>query len=113
MRISALDDALATFDEIVRRQPDFAEGWNKRATIYFMLGQHQKSLQDCDEVLKRNRHHFGALSGAGQIHLQAGHWRRALEFFQRAVDLNPNLEWPSQMIPVLEQRVRDDDRNMI
>lgn len=47
MRLSALDDALATFDEIVERRPAFAEGWNKRATVYFLLGQNEKSLADC------------------------------------------------------------------
>jgi tetratricopeptide (TPR) repeat protein len=111
MQASALDDALATFNEIVRRKPTFAEGWNKRATVYFLLGQNEKSLKDCDEVLKRNRNHFGALSGAGQIHLQLGNAQLALEFFRRAVDVNPNLEVPAQMIPMLEQHLRDKGRN--
>ena len=108
MSASALDDALATFSEIVRRKPAFAEGWNKRATLYFMLGQFEKSLHDCDEALKRNPHHFGALSGAGQIHLQLGNLRAALDYFRRAVDANPNLEGPARLIPLLEQRLRDD-----
>lgn len=111
MQASELDGALATFSEIVRRKPDFSEGWNKRATIYFLLGENEKSLKDCDEVIKRNRHHFGALSGAGQIHLQLGNVRQALEFFRRAVGVNPNLEGPAQMIPQLEQRLRDLERN--
>ena len=118
MQRSALDDALTTFNEIVRRKPDFAEGWNKRATIYFLLGQNEtsplgKSLQDCDEVFKRNPQHFGALSGAGQIHLQLGHPRRALEYFRRAVQVNPNLDGPAQMIPQLEQHLRNVERNTI
>jgi tetratricopeptide (TPR) repeat protein len=111
MQTSALGDALATFDEVVRRKPAFAEGWNKRATVYFLLGENEKSLRDCEEVFKRNPNHFGALSGAGQIHLQLGNMRRALEFFRRAVKVNPNLEGPAQMIPLLEQRLRNDDRN--
>ena len=108
MSAADFDQALASFNEIVRRKPAFAEGWNKRATLYFMLGQFEKSLRDCDEVLKRNPHHFGALSGAGQIHLQLGNLRSALEYFRRAVDANPNLEGPAQMIPLLEERLRDD-----
>jgi tetratricopeptide (TPR) repeat protein len=108
MREAAFDKALATFNEVVRRKPGFAEGWNKRATLYFMLGEFQKSLLDCDEVLKLNPHHFGALSGAGQIHLQLGNLRSALEYFRRAVDANPNLEGPAQIIPLLEERLRDD-----
>ena len=111
MQASALGDALATFSEIVRRKPAFAEGWNKRATVYFLLGENEKSLKDCEEVFKRNPHHFGALSGAGQIHLQLGNMRRALELFRRAVEVNPNLQGPAQMIPLLEQQLQDDDRN--
>jgi tetratricopeptide (TPR) repeat protein len=111
MQASALDDALATFNEIVRRRPAFAEGWNKRATIYFLLGENEKSLRDCDEVFKRNPDHFGALSGAGQIHLQLGHTRQALEFFRRAVKVNPNLLGPAQMIPLLEQKLEKEDRS--
>jgi len=113
MQSSALDDALETFNEIVRRKPDFAEGWNKRATIYFLLGQNEKSLQDCDEVFKRNPRHFGALSGAGQIYLQLGNPRRALELFRQAVQVNPNLDGPARMIPLLEQHLRKVERNTI
>jgi tetratricopeptide (TPR) repeat protein len=111
MEAAALGDALVTFDEIVRRRPAFAEGWNKRATIYFLLGRYAESLKDVDEVLQRNRHHFGALSGAGQIHLQLGNERLALEFFQRALAVNPNLEGLDQLIPILEERVRKKSRN--
>lgn len=111
MQASALDDALATFDEVVRRKPAFAEGWNKRATVYFLLGENEKSLRDCDEVFKRNPDHFGALAGAGQIHLRLGNPRLALEYFRRAVKINPNLDGPAQMIPLLESQLRDVDRN--
>jgi len=108
MQAAALDDALATFNDIVARKPAFAEGWNKRATIYFLMGENEKSLKDCDEVFKRNPNHFGALSGAGQIHLKLGNLELALEFFKRAVRVNPNLEGLAQMIPLLEQHLRDN-----
>jgi tetratricopeptide (TPR) repeat protein len=111
MQASALTDALATFSTIVRLKPDFAEAWNKRATIYFLLGRNEESLRDCDEVLKRNRKHFGALAGAGQIHLQLGNPELALEFFRRAVDINPNLEGPAEMIPILEELLRGQRSN--
>lgn len=111
MRVSAMVDALATFSTIVRLRPDFAEGWNKRATIYFLLGQNEQSLKDCDEVFKRNPRHFGALAGAGQIHLQLGHAQLALEFFRRALAVNPNLEGPAEMIPMLENFLREQRPN--
>ena len=111
MRASALAEAVATFSTIVKLKPDFAEGWNKRATIYFLLGQNEESLQDCDQVLKRNPKHFGALAGAGQIHLQLGHAQLALDFFRRAVAVNPNLEGPAEMIPMLENYLREQRPN--
>lgn len=111
MQSSQFEDALKTFGAIVKRKPDFAEGWNKRATLYFLMGENEKSLKDCDEVFKRNKNHFGALSGAGQIHLQLGNPERALEFFRRAVDVNPNLDGPATMIPLLEQHLRDKGRS--
>ena len=111
MQSMAFTEALATLNTVVQRKPDFAEGWNKRATLYFLMGEYDKSLKDCDEVLKRNKHHFGAMSGAGQIHMQLGNPKKALEFFRRAVDVNPNLDGPAQMIPLLEQHLRDKDQS--
>ncbi len=113
MQASALDDALTTFSEIVRRRPAFAEGWNKRATVYFMMGRDQQSLQDCGEVFKRNRNHFGALSGAGQIHLRLGNWQLALECFRRALQINPDLVWLEGVIETLEERLRERARKAI
>jgi tetratricopeptide (TPR) repeat protein len=107
MQAQAFDRALAVFDGIVQRLPAFAEGWNKRATLYFLLGENDKSLKDCDEVLKRNPNHFGALSGAGQIHLRLGHPEQALAFFKRALQVNPNLaENLGPVIELLEQQLR-------
>ena len=111
MQTMAFKEALATLNTIVQRKPEFAEAWNKRATLYFLMGEYDKSLKDCDEVLKRNKHHFGAMSGAGQIHMQLGNPKKALEFFRRAVDVNPNLDGPAQMIPLLEQHLRDKGQN--
>jgi tetratricopeptide (TPR) repeat protein len=103
--------AVKTFSEIVRRRPEFAEGWNKRATVYYLMGEYQKSLADCDEVMKRNPYHFGALSGYGMIYLQLDQPARALDYFQRALQVNPNLQSVHDTVemlrPVLNQRRKD------
>ena len=111
MQESKFEDALATFSTIIARKPDFAEGWNKRATIYFVLGQNENSLKDCDEVLKRNPNHYGALSGAGQIELRLGNPELALEYFRRAVEVNPNLDGAAGLIPLIERYLREKGRS--
>jgi tetratricopeptide (TPR) repeat protein len=103
--------AVQTFTEVIQRQPDFAEGWNKRATVYYLMGEYQKSLADCDEVMKRNPYHFGALSGYGMIYLQLDQPAKALDYFQRALKVNPNLDSINQTVemlkPLLIQRRKD------
>jgi tetratricopeptide (TPR) repeat protein len=111
MQASELQAALRTFTDIVQRKPEFAEGWNKRATVLFLLGEDEKSLSDCDEVLRRNPKHFGALSGAGQIHLKLDRPQKALDFLQRALEINPNLTGLERLLPLLEQQVRDKLRS--
>jgi len=96
------EQAVETFSEIIRRKPEFAEGWNKRATVYYLLGEYQKSLADCDEVMKRNPYHFGALSGYGMIYMQLDQPAIALEYFERALRVNPNLESTRQTIEILK-----------
>jgi tetratricopeptide (TPR) repeat protein len=103
--------AVQTFSEVIRRRPDFAEGWNKRATVYYLMGEYQKSLADCDEVVRRNPYHFGALSGYGMIYLQLDQPAKALDYFQRALQVNPNLESINETVemlkPLLIQRRKD------
>ena len=102
MRAGQGEQAVDTFSEIIRRRPEFAEGWNKRATVYYLLGEYRRSLADCDEVMKRNPYHFGALSGYGMIYLKLDQPATALEYFERALRMNPNLESTRQTIDLLK-----------
>lgn len=101
-----LKSARATFTRIVRQKPAFAEGWNKRATVAFLMGDDSASLKDCDEVLKRNPLHFGALSGMAQIHLRQGRLEEALRAWERALEVNPNIDGGPEMLEQLEEAVR-------
>jgi tetratricopeptide (TPR) repeat protein len=105
--------AIDTFTEIIRLKPDFAEGWNKRATVYFFIGEYEKSLRDCDEVIKRNPQHWGALSGYGQIYLHLDKPEQALAYFQRALAVNPNLQQVEQMIERLKQALIEKRKGTI
>jgi tetratricopeptide (TPR) repeat protein len=105
--------AIETFTEIIRLKPDFAEGWNKRATVYFLVGEYDKSLRDCDEVIKRNPQHWGALSGYGQIYLHLDKPEQALAYFERAVAVNPNLHQIEHMIEELKQALIEKRKGTI
>jgi tetratricopeptide (TPR) repeat protein len=84
-------EAIEAFSQVIREKPDFAEGWNRRATVYFLAGEYPRSIADCREVLKRNPHHFGALSGLGQIYERLERYRDAIAWFRKALEVNPNL----------------------
>ena len=106
------DEAVATFSRIIEMKPGFAEAWNKRATLYFLMGEHRKSLADCDEVMKRNPYHFGALAGYFQIYLQMEDFERALKYGRRALEVNPNMEGVRTGVEAIE-RMLGKTREMI
>jgi len=106
-------EAIRTFSNVIKRKPDFAEGWNKRATVLFLVGDLRKSLADCDEVMKRNPQHFGALSGYGQIYLQLEEYQRSIEYFRRALEVNPNLTDLETIIRGIEKLLRDKGQRSV
>jgi len=91
MTSGELRGSIETFSRVIRLKPDFAEGWNKRATLYFLVGDMRKSLADCDEVMKLNPYHFGALAGYSQIYTRLEYYDRAIDYARRALAINPNL----------------------
>ena len=107
------ETAVRTFTRIIEHKPDFAEGWNKRATVLYMLGEYQKSLADCDEVMKRNPYHFGALSGYALIYTRLEYYDRALEYSRRALKVNPNMDAVRNNIDLLERLVDQRRKQMI
>jgi tetratricopeptide (TPR) repeat protein len=113
MREGQIEASVETFSDIIRRRPDFAEGWNKRATAYYLLGDWRRSAADCDEVLKRNPQHFGALSGYGMIWLQLDQPTRALARFEEALAVNPNLDSVHETIDALRALLLKQRRDAI
>ena len=113
MGAGQLQQAIATFAFVIKRQPSFAEGWNKRATAYYLAGDYKKSLADCDQVIKRNPQHFGALSGYGQIYLRLEEPDKALDYFKRALAVNPNMSGAEINIRAIEELLREKRRKMI
>ncbi len=108
-----LEAAAETFSRIIQRRPEFAEGWNKRATVYFLLGDYRRSLADCDEVMARNPYHWGALSGYGMIYIQLDQPGRAIDYLEKALAVNPNLDQVAQTIEVLKRLQLQRRRDML
>jgi tetratricopeptide (TPR) repeat protein len=108
-----LEAAADTFSRIIQRRPEFAEGWNKRATVYFLLGDYRRSLADCDEVVARNPYHWGALSGYGMIYMRLDQPGRAIDYLEKALAVNPNLDQVAQTIEVLKALMLQRRRDMI
>lgn len=100
-RLSAAHDR---FTEAIEAAPDFAEAWNKRATVLFLMREHEQSLADIEKVLALEPRHFGALAGRGMIHAHAGRWKEALDAYQQALAVNPYLKERETIIPELERR---------
>ena len=113
LQMRQLDEAVQTFTRIIARRPDFAEAWNKRATAYFVLGEYEKSLADCDQVMTRNPYHWGALSGYGMIYVEMDQPGRAVEYFEKALAVNPNLTSVQQALETLKALLLQRRREMI
>jgi tetratricopeptide (TPR) repeat protein len=113
MEEGELRQGIATFTRIIEQKPEFAEAWNKRATLYFMLGDLRKSLADCDEVMKRNPYHFGALAGYAQIYIRLEYYDRALDYARRALEVNPNMEGVRRNLMLLERLQEQRRQQMI
>jgi len=113
MRERQVEASVETFTEIIRQRPEFAEAWNKRATAYYLLGEWRRSAADCDEVLKRNPQHFGALSGYGMIWLQLDQPSLALQRFEQALAVNPNLDSVRETIEALRAALIQQRRGTI
>jgi tetratricopeptide (TPR) repeat protein len=86
-----LETAGAVFGDLIRRAPEYAEGWNKRATVRYLADDYAGSIADCREVLARKPYHFGALSGLGLCHMALGEHREAAAMFRRALEVHPHL----------------------
>lgn len=92
MQRGNLAEAEELFDHVIALKPDFAEGWNKRATVRYMRRNYSGSIADCQQTLARNPYHFGAASGQGLCHLSLDEFREAAVCFRRALEIHPHLD---------------------
>ena len=101
--------ALRSFDQMVKLAPGFAEGWNKRATVHYLLGNYAESLDDIGETLKLEPRHFGALSGRGLVYLELEEEPLALESFEAALDIYPKAPGAGHNAEAMRRRLGDKE----
>jgi tetratricopeptide (TPR) repeat protein len=104
-----MDVALKLLDAVVKLRPDYIEGWNRRATIYYLQDDYPHAIQDIEQVLSREPRHFGALAGLGMIMRDLGDDKRALDAFRKALAINPHLDKVPELVKTLTEKVEGRD----
>jgi tetratricopeptide (TPR) repeat protein len=99
------DVALDFLDQVVTLQPTYAEGWNRRATVHFMMKNYGKSMSDIDHTLQLEPRHFGALSGLAQIMAVTGHKQSALEAWQKVLAIYPMMRSAQDQVATLSEEL--------
>ena len=112
--VSAMDRgdlrrALGKFEQIVVIAPEFAEGWNRRATVHYLLGNYVESLHDIEKTLALEPRHFGALSGRGLVYMALKEDELALESFEAALEIYPLMTGANHNVDVLRRRLERRD----
>tara|TARA_Y100001936_G_scaffold249043_1_gene298316 strand:+ start:1526 stop:2074 length:549 start_codon:yes stop_codon:yes gene_type:complete len=98
--------ALKLFTDIINEDPKWAEGWNKRATLLFIMGNYEKSLDDIEKVLDLEPRHFGALSGRAQIYLSFKQYEKAINDLEKAQSIYPLIK-SGENIKLIKKIIKD------
>ena len=102
-----LKKAYGLFSQIILEDPKWAEAWNKRATVLYMMGNYEQSQNDINEVLKIEKRHFGALSGQGLVQIELKNYDKAIESYKEVQKLYPSMEAPKVMIPRIKKLIKE------
>ena len=103
-----LNKAYETFSKVISLDPNWAEGWNKRATVLYMLGKYQESQEDINEVLKLEKRHFGALSGQGMVQIELKNYEKAINSYKEVQKIYPSMQTPKIIIPQLKELIKNE-----
>jgi len=103
-----LNRAIEVFTEAIEMDPSWAEAWNKRATVYYMIGEFKKSQDDIDKVLELEERHFGALAGQGMVNIQLKNYEKAILSYKKAQEIYPSMQSSEIMIKQIENLIKQD-----
>jgi len=98
--------AISVFTEAIELDPSWAEAWNKRATVLYMIGEFQKSQNDIDKALELEKRHFGALAGQGLVNIQLQNYEKAIKSYQMAEEIYPAMKSPKLMIKQIKELIK-------
>jgi len=98
--------ALDAFNRVIEKRPDFAEGWNRRATLYYLMGEYRKSLDDIGRTLALEPRHFGALSGLGLVNLKLDRMAAAAQAFERVLAIDPRSDAAQQNLDMINAALK-------
>ena len=102
-----LNEAIIIFSKVIDLDPEWAEAWNKRATVLYLIGEYQESQNDIDKVLQLEERHFGALAGQGLVNIQLKNYEKAIMSYEKAKKIYPTMKSPDIMIKQLEELIKN------
>ena len=94
------------FTEVIKLDENWAEAWNKRATVLYILGEYQKSQEDIDKVLELEPRHFGALAGQGMVNIKLKNYEKAIRSYEEAQEIYPSMKTPDAMIKQMKEIIK-------
>ena len=106
VRNQQLSKARDIFTEVIQLDQNWAEAWNKRATVFYMMGEFKKSQDDIDKVLTLEERHFGALAGQGLVNIQLKNFEKAIRSYKQAQEIYPSMRSPEIMIRQIEELMK-------
>ena len=107
MQYGNYDYALKVFDNILNKDPQWSEAWNKRATVFFLMKEYKKSLNDIEKVLDIESRHFGALSGQARIFIKLKQYEKAIVSLEKALNFYPSFR-SGELIPEIEKLIKEE-----
>ena len=108
VRNNQLSKAINVFTEVINLDPKWAEAWNKRATVLYMIGNYKASQTDIDKVLELEKRHFGALAGQGLVNIQLKNYEKAILSYKKAQEIYPSMQSPNIMIKKIENLIKQE-----
>ena len=108
MSQNKLETAYETFTKTIELDSSWAEAWNKRATVLYLMGKYELSQADIDKVLELEKRHFGALSGQGLVQTALSNYQKAIDSYIEAHKVHPYMKSPLIMIEKLQKQIKKE-----